>query len=79
MAKVFGQPVEGLCLREAALKAVEALRQLAEDLQVPSHLSDFGVTEEHIPGLADGVMKVTRLLGQQPPRIDQKRRGGDIP
>ena len=72
MARVFGQPVEGLGLREAALKAVEALRQLAEDLQVPSHLSEFGVAEEHIPGLADGVMKVTRLLDNNPRVLTKK-------
>jgi alcohol dehydrogenase class IV len=39
---------------------------LAEDLNVPQRLSVFGVKDEHIPGLAEGVMKVTRLLANNP-------------
>ncbi len=66
MAEIFGEPVEGLSERRAAQVAVEALRTLAVDLQVPSRLADFGVKEEHLPSLAQGVMKVTRLLANNP-------------
>ncbi|MBI5569457.1 MAG: iron-containing alcohol dehydrogenase [Desulfomonile tiedjei] len=66
MAEVFGEDVVGLARRDAADVAVQALKTLAEDLRIPSHLSDFGVKEEHIPTLAEGVMKVTRLLANNP-------------
>jgi alcohol dehydrogenase class IV len=42
------------------------MKQLANDIQIPKHLADFGVRDEHIPGLASGVMKVTRLLANNP-------------
>jgi len=66
VAELLGQPVEGLSLREAAEEAVAAVMVLAEDLNVPTSLSEFGITDEHIPGLAQGVMKVTRLLANNP-------------
>lgn len=66
LAGMLGENVEGLSAREAALKAVEALRQLSNDLQVPARLSAFGVKDADIPGLAQGVMKVTRLLANNP-------------
>lgn len=69
MASIFGQPVSGLSERDAALQALQALRDLSDDLKVPAHLSEFGVKEEDIPGLAEGVMKVTRLLANNPRKI----------
>jgi alcohol dehydrogenase class IV len=66
VAELMGQPVEGLSLREAAEMAVEAVLELAQDLGVPQSLRQFGVTEEHLPELAQGVMKVTRLLANNP-------------
>ena len=41
---------------------VEAIQRLAEDLRVPKHLAKFGVKEGDMSQLAEGVMKVTRLL-----------------
>ncbi len=66
MAEIFGEPTEGLSLREAAEAAVDALYTLSRDLSIPEHLREFGVEEEHIPQLAEGVMKVTRLLANNP-------------
>jgi alcohol dehydrogenase class IV len=66
IAELMGQPVEGLSTREAAEESVSAVMILAEDLNVPTTLSEFGVTAEHIPELAQGVMKVTRLLANNP-------------
>lgn len=66
MAELFGEDVEGYSKRDAAEAAVEALKTLADDLRIPTRLSEFGVKEEHIPALAEGVMKVTRLLANNP-------------
>lgn len=71
MAEVFGEDVSGLSDREAAVVAVEALRTLAEDLQVPMNLTQFGVKDKDIPALAEGVMKVTRLLANNPRELTQ--------
>jgi alcohol dehydrogenase len=66
MAEAFGEDIRGLNRRDAAKAAVKALKTLAEDLRIPSHLSDFGVKKEDIRSLAEGVMKVTRLLANNP-------------
>ncbi len=66
IAALMGEPVDGLSDRQAAAAAVEAVMVLAQDLQVPTSLSEFGVTENHIDDLAEGVMKVTRLLANNP-------------
>ena len=71
MAEIFGEPVDGLNQRERARRMVKAIRELADDLRIPKRLREFGVFEHHIPRLAQGVMKVTRLLANNPRRITQ--------
>ena len=66
IAKAFSLSIEGLDELRAAEMSVEAIERLAEDLRVPRHLAEFGVTEGDIPRLAEGVMKVTRLLANNP-------------
>lgn len=66
IGKTFGYDVSGMSEKEAATLAVDSLRQLAHDLQIPKHLSEFGIKDSDIPGLAKGVMKVTRLLDNNP-------------
>lgn len=66
MARVFDGEKDGLSDEQAAKFAVLALSGLASDLKISSRLSDFGVKEQDIPALAEGVMKVTRLLANNP-------------
>jgi len=72
MAELLGEETTGMSTREMALAAVEALRTLAADLRIPDHLSQFGVKEADIPMLAQGVMKVTRLLANNPRQMTQE-------
>lgn len=66
MAEAFGFSTEHLDELSAAERAVEAIERLADDLKVPKRLRDFGVQESDLPSLAKGVMKVTRLLANNP-------------
>jgi len=72
IAGYLGQNTDGLSTSEAANAAVEAMRSLAADLKIPGHLSEFGIEEKDIPELAEGVMKVTRLLANNPRDLSQK-------
>ncbi len=72
IAKHLGEDIAGLSTREAADAAVEAMRRLAVDLKIPGHLSEFGIKDKDIPELAQGVMKVTRLLANNPRELTQK-------
>lgn len=72
ICKVFGINCEGKSDEEAALLAVDALRKLCEELSIPKHLSEFGVRDEDVAELAEGVMKVTRLLANNPRELTQQ-------
>ncbi len=62
IASALGEPVEGLAPREASAAAVDAVRQLAQDVGIPERLRDVGVTREAIPALADDAMKSGNIL-----------------
>jgi len=66
LAEILGEDTYGLSERNAAELAVETLEVLAEDLNVPRSLKEFGVEEKHVQELAEGAMKVTRLLANNP-------------
>ena len=72
IAEYLGEKTTGLSEQQAARAAVAAMRTLAADLKIPDHLSDFGIKEKDIPELAAGVMKVTRLLANNPRELTQK-------
>jgi len=72
IAGYLGEDTDGLSTPEAADAAVEAMRTLAADLKIPDHLSEFGIADKDIPDLATGVMKVTRLLANNPRDLSQK-------
>ena len=72
IAEYLGENTTGLSDREAAQAAVKAMRTLAADLKIPDHLSEFGIKDKDIPELAAGVMKVTRLLANNPRELTQK-------
>ncbi|MBI5583033.1 MAG: iron-containing alcohol dehydrogenase [Deltaproteobacteria bacterium] len=69
MAQALGVEVEGLSDKEAALEGLEAVEDLLGDLQIPRRLRDLDIPREAIPALAEGVMKVTRLLANNPRRL----------
>ena len=72
IAAYLGENTGGLSEPEAAHAAVKAMRALANDLDIPDHLNEFGIEEKDIAGLAAGVMKVTRLLANNPRELTQK-------
>jgi len=53
IAEAMGENVTGLTDREAAYKAIYAVRQLIEDIGLPTALKDMGVKKEEIPKLAE--------------------------
>ncbi len=66
IAAIFGEDVAGLSAPEAARRAMEAIRRLTVDLNLPRKLSQYGVKDSDVDNLAAGVMKVTRLLANNP-------------
>ncbi len=66
IAGAMGEKTEGLSAKNAALLAVESVKGLARDIQVPMRLSDLGIPVSAFPGMAEEALKVTRPLENNP-------------
>jgi alcohol dehydrogenase class IV len=66
IAEAMGEPVEGMPAWRAADYAVEAVQTLSWDIGVPSSLSALGIPRADIPMLAEGALKVTRPVENNP-------------
>jgi len=66
IAEWMGEKVGEISLREAAILAVESVKRLAQDLEVPQRLSDLGIPKTAIPAMAAEAMKVARPLENNP-------------
>ena len=69
VAECISEKIDGTSVQDRAELSVAIMKQLAHDIDIPKNLSIFGVRKEHIPNLADGVLKVTRLLANNPRAI----------
>jgi len=72
IAEAMGENVERLSLYEAAEKSVQAVKNLLAALQIPYHLSDYGIPREHLPKLVEGGMKQARLFVPNPRDVTEK-------
>jgi alcohol dehydrogenase class IV len=63
VAQALGEDVAGLPPSRAAAKLVSALIGLLEALDIPTRISEYGVSREDIPKLVAGTMKSSRLYG----------------
>lgn len=62
IASIFGVPTNGMSEREAALQAVDAIRQLKIDVGITQTLTDYGVQEEHLDLIAEEAMQSGNVL-----------------
>lgn len=53
IAEFMGENIEGLSVRDAADKAIEAIEKLSTDVNIPSNLRALGVKEEDFEKMAD--------------------------
>ncbi len=52
IAEFMGENIEGLSVRDAADKAIEAIQKLCQDVNIPSSLKELGVKEEDFEYMA---------------------------
>ncbi|MFZ5645418.1 MAG: iron-containing alcohol dehydrogenase [Bacillota bacterium] len=57
IAKAMGENVDGLSVREAADKALAAIKKLSSDVGIPAGLTELGVKEEDLKIMAENAMK----------------------
>lgn len=66
IALAFGEVIDGLAPMAAAMKAVDAVVHLINDLGFQMGLGNYDVKESDIPALADGAMPAARLWNNNP-------------
>lgn len=71
VAKLLGQPTEGVSQRQAAQSAVDAIHQLLTDLRLPTKLSQVQVAREMFPAIIQGTMDY-RLLSDNPVKLTER-------
>jgi alcohol dehydrogenase len=57
VARALGEPVNGCAPTAGASRAASAVAQLANDIGIPKGLSEYGLTERHVPGVIEEAMK----------------------
>jgi alcohol dehydrogenase class IV len=57
VARLLGEPIEGLSVMEAADLAADAVRRLLSDLGMPLRLRDVGVGEADVPDLVEDLIQ----------------------
>lgn len=68
IAAALGADTDGLSPMEAGRLAVDAVRELADDVGIPRGLREVGVTDAMLESLADGAMKATMGVALNPRR-----------
>jgi len=66
IAEMMGKREVIIDLRAGVAKAVEAVIQLLDDVQIPYYLKDYGIPKEAIPKLVEGGMRQARLFVPNP-------------
>ena len=74
IAEIFGEPVAGLSLRDAAERSVAAVESLKADVGITAKLGQFGMTEADLDGVADEALLSGNVPvnPRQPTREDMK-------
>lgn len=73
IARAMGESGGGLSPRAEAARAVEAVRVLCRDIGIPASLADLGIPRSDIPMLAEGALKVTRPVENNPRKLDMEQ------
>lgn len=73
VAELLGENIKGLSVHAAAEKAVEAVKKLSTDIEIPLHLRDFNIPKEVLPGWAKMAIETQdRLLSNTPRKLSEK-------
>jgi alcohol dehydrogenase class IV len=72
IAEAMGEEVEGLSPMEAGALAVEAVKELLNQLNISIRLRDYHIPQKEIPKLVEGTMTVSRLFVPNPRNLTQE-------
>lgn len=72
LAEAMFIETSNLTVIEGALRAVDAVKKLAQDIEVPLRLSDLGIPKSALPWMAEEALKVVRPLENNPRSISKE-------
>lgn len=72
IAELMGEEVEGLSLRDKAIKSTDAVRKLSIDVEMPQRMREVGVKKEDIPSFVDNVLTFQPHVVEANPRDASK-------
>jgi alcohol dehydrogenase class IV len=72
IAEEMGEETRGLGEKEAAIRGVEAVKRLSREIEMPQRLSDLGIPQGALPGMADEALKVARPLANNPRPVSRE-------
>ncbi|RBI58525.1 NAD-dependent alcohol dehydrogenase [halophilic archaeon] len=72
VAEIFGIEATNKDTIESALQASRIVEDFAAAINIPSGVSEFGVTDSDIPILAEKALQLERLMNGNPRRADQE-------
>ena len=67
----FGLP-EGNTAEETAQRGVDFIYELADAVGIPKKLTDLGIPQSAVPGMARAAMEVQRLLKNNPREVTEQ-------
>jgi len=66
IAQAFGVDVASISRKEAALAAADAVLALLKEINLPTKLSQIGIEEKNLTGIAEEALKIDRLMRNNP-------------
>ena len=69
IARLLGEPVNGLSTEQAAERAIGAVVQLRREIGIPLSIRDLGGSEDQLPGFAAKSFAIKRLMAMNPRQV----------
>ena len=76
IARILGEPVEEMSLRDAAFQSAIAFKKLLYDLDIPSSIKKVGVTKDMIPKIAQNVFQSPAHVARNPRKVTEEGMAG---
>ncbi|WP_042221734.1 iron-containing alcohol dehydrogenase [Oceanobacillus manasiensis] len=70
--EAMGYNATGLSSEEASYKCVAEIKTMVKDVNIPTNLKDFQITEDALEGLTDDATKQKRLLDRSPMLLEKQ-------
>ena len=72
VAELLGAETAGVTLETAALRAIEAVERLSDDIGIPRRIRDLGGREDQLSGFAERAFAIKRLMSLTPCSITEE-------